>query len=211
MSSLREGLARHLPPESLARLALARIGIAGAGGLGSNVALMLARSGIRRLVVADFDRVEASNLNRQAFFPEDVGKPKVAALGEILRRLEPEMDYQGHDLRLTPENAPALFAGCSLVVEAVDGAETKASLCAALLRAGFFVTAASGLAGWGGGPLGKRRVGVRLVLVGDEAGDVDAHAPALAPKVMQAAALQADAVLEHVLGEMRIPPPAGKR
>ena len=144
MSRLREGLARYLAPEALARLAAVHVGIAGAGGLGSNVAVMLVRSGIRRLMTADFDRVEASNLNRQAFFPEDLGRPKVEALRELLFRLEPELEYRGHDLRLTPENAPALFAGCDVVVEAVDGAETKAALCSALLRAGFFVVKNSG-------------------------------------------------------------------
>ncbi len=200
MSRLREGLARYLAPEALERLASVRVGIAGAGGLGSNVAVMLVRSGIRRLVTADFDRVEASNLNRQAFFPEDVGRPKVEALRNLLFRLEPELEYAGHDLRLTPENAPELFAGCDVVVEAVDGAETKAVLCSALLRAGFFVVAASGLAGWGGPPMRARRVGANLVLVGDEAGDVSEQAPPMAPRVTQAAALQADAVLARILG-----------
>ena len=200
MSRLREGLARYLAPEALERLASVRVGIAGAGGLGSNVAVMLIRSGIRRLVTADFDRVEASNLNRQAFFPDDLGRPKVEALRDLLFRLEPELEYAGHDLRLNPENAPALFAGCDVVVEAVDGAETKAALCSALLRAGFFVVAASGLAGWGGPPMQARRVGANLVLVGDEAGDVSDLAPPMAPRVTQAAALQADAVLAHILG-----------
>ena len=199
MNDLQQGLLRHLAPEALDSLARARIGIAGAGGLGSNVAVLLVRSGIRNLIVADFDRVEASNLNRQAFFPQDLGKPKVLALGDLLRRLEPDLEYAGHDLRLTPENAPTLFAGCDLVVEAVDAADTKAGLCAALLQAGFFVVAASGLGGFGGPSMHTRRVGKNLVLVGDETAEVSADTPPLAPRVMQAAALQADVVLEYIL------------
>ncbi len=202
MIPLRQGLRRHLPSDVLERLAAARVGIAGAGGLGSNSAVMLVRSGIRRLAVADPDRVEASNLNRQAFFPADLGRSKVAALGDILRLLEPDLEYHGADLRLNAENAPGFFAGCDLVLEAVDEPEAKAGLCQALLSTGFFVIAASGLAGVGGPPLQRRCFGKNLIVVGDQGRDAGDGAPPLAPRVMQAAALQADAALEYLLGAL---------
>ena len=82
-------LARHLPPGHIARLRDARVGIAGAGGLGSNCAMLLVRSGIRRLRIADPDVVDLSNLNRQFFFPGQVGRAKVDALAENLRALNP--------------------------------------------------------------------------------------------------------------------------
>lgn len=199
MSLLSESLERWFSAGQLARLAAARVGIAGAGGLGSNVAMALARSGVRAFVVADGDLVEPSNLNRQAYWPEDVGKPKVLALEERLRALEPELNYEGRREWLTDANACAVFRGCDVVVEALDGAAFKADLCALLLEAGFFVVGASGLAGYGLPPLGVRRIGDRFVCVGDFTTAASDDSPTLAPRVIQAAALQADAVLSFII------------
>lgn len=91
---LDQGLGAHLPPAIQERLRLARIGIAGAGGLGSNVAQHLTRSGIGTLVVVDFDTVCATNLNRQFYFPDQVGQPKVVALQENLTRICPSLCYE---------------------------------------------------------------------------------------------------------------------
>ncbi len=88
MSVLVQGLLRYTSPDTLERLARVRMLIIGAGGLGSNVAFMLARSGIRRFILVDRDRVEASNLNRQAYFPADLGRPKVEALAEPAAKVE---------------------------------------------------------------------------------------------------------------------------
>ena len=87
----------------------AKIGIAGAGGLGSNCAMHLVRAGGRRLVVCDFDTVNESNLNRQFFFRDQLGRKKVDALEENLRRIEPDLDLDMRDLRLNAENIGALF------------------------------------------------------------------------------------------------------
>ncbi len=206
MSLLKKSLAAHLPEHAPQRLAAARVGIAGAGGLGSNVAMLLARTGVGRLRIVDADRVEVSNLNRQFYLPEDVGRPKAVALRDRLASLDlPDEDGAGTVVEaveawVTPENACALFAGCAVVVEALDKASLKASVVTALLRGGFFTVGASGLGGWGLPPLTVRRMG-NLVCVGDFLSEVGAGLPALAPRVMQAAALQADAVITRILGE----------
>ena len=88
----------------------ARIGIAGAGGLGSNCAMHLVRAGLRKFVICDFDVVSASNLNRQFFFRDQIGRKKVAALGENLRRIEPELDLELCDIRLDSESVRKLFS-----------------------------------------------------------------------------------------------------
>jgi sulfur carrier protein ThiS adenylyltransferase len=193
-------LAAYLTPEQRSRLASARVGLAGAGGLGSNCALLLARSGIGSIVAADCDLVSLSNLNRQHFLPDHVGKPKVAALAEMLRAVNPCLRLESHRLKLDKDNAPALFADCDLVVEAVDDAATKRMLLEILTLAGLFVVGASGVAGWGGPGMRVRRFGDRAVIVGDGISAVNAHLPPLAPRVMMAAAMQADQVLLHLLG-----------
>ena len=203
MSTLSEGLARHLSPEQLACLNSAHIGIAGVGGLGSNVAFMLARSGIRRLTLVDKDVVEASNLNRQAYFPEHMGQPKVIALSGELRRLEPEMKLVSRYETLIPETVLSRFSGCDAVVEALDDAPDKAMLYRIFVSTGIFIVCASGFGGWGGPPMSVRRLGEKAVLVGDGVSAVGSKLPPMAPRVVQAAAMQADAVLTFLLGEQQ--------
>lgn len=196
--SLEQGLARYMTREQLRALASARVGIAGAGGLGSNVAMLLVRSGVRSLRIVDYDVVDASNLNRQWYWPDDIGRPKVEALAKRLLALEPELDCDRLCHRILPGEAAEIFQGCSLVVEALDDAELKASLCASLAGKGVFVVGASGICGYGRPPMQVRRMGKFLVCVGDFSTDM-ATEPPLGPRVMQAAALQADIVLAQIL------------
>lgn len=157
----------HLAAEQCKVLASARIGMAGAGGLGSNCAVFLARTGIRDFVIADPDVVALSNLNRQHFFPRHLGLPKVEALGAVLRELNPSVILRLEQRALDGLSACALFAGCDIVVEAVDDPKVKKNLVEALLLAGHRVVSASGMAGWGGIPMTARKLGSRLVVVGD--------------------------------------------
>ena len=189
------------PPER-AVLARARVGIAGAGGLGSNCAMHLVRAGVRHLVVADFDVGGESNLNRQFFFRDQIGMKKVEALKANLLRIDPEADVQTADVRLDAASARALFAGCDIVVEALDAVAAKAMLLGALMPAGMRLVAASGLAGWGRtNEMRLRRMGARVVVVGDGATSVeDAGMPPLSPRVGIAAAMEANAVVAWLLG-----------
>ena len=172
----------HLAAEQCKVLASARIGMAGAGGLGSNCAVFLARTGIRDFVIAD---------------------PEVEALGAVLRELNPSVILRLEQRALDGLSACALFAGCDIVVEAVDDPKVKKNLVEALLLAGHRVVSASGMAGWGGIPMTARKLGSRLVVVGDHVSGIGPGMPPLAPRVVMAAAMEADAVLEMLLGECR--------
>ena len=180
----------------------AKVGIAGAGGLGSNVAMLLVRAGMKKLVIADFDIVNESNLNRQFFFRRQLGEKKIAALAENLRMIESDLDLSLHDVRLTPENADFVFAGCNVVVEAFDSAEAKAMFLHSLLPTGKPIVSATGLAGWGrSNDIRVRKVGRNLILVGDQMRDVrDGFAP-VGVRVGIAAAMQANSVVSLLLGE----------
>ena len=181
----------------------AKIGIAGAGGLGSNVASLLVRAGVRRLTIADFDVVAPSNLNRQFYFRDQVGRKKVEALAENLRRIDPGVELSLHDVRLDAGNLSAVFADCRIVVEAFDNVASKTALLAAF--ADRTVVAASGIAGWGRSTdLSVRRVGKNLVLVGDFASEAGPETPPQSARVAIAAAMQANAVLATLLGIGRI-------
>ena len=197
-NALHNGLQRYFSPEQLDALRETRVGIAGAGGLGSNAALMLARSGVGSLLLVDDDVVDASNLNRQQYWPRHVGQPKVDALTELLRELNPDINIDARHMRLTRENLPDVLPACPIWVEAFDGPEDKTLLVENALLSGLRIASASGMGGFGGAAMGKRYLG-NLVLVGDFSTDI-LLAPPLAPRVTEAAALLADAVLEMVLG-----------
>ena len=200
MATLDKGLGRYFSLAALGALRAAHVGIIGAGGLGSNVAMMLARSGIRQMTIADHDRVEASNLNRQGYFPSDIGLPKVQALSRHLAALEPAIRLVVHDFAVTCTNARGLFADCPLIVEAVDLAETKVMLYELFAPEKDLYVTASGLSGCGGDAVMVcRRPRSNVAAVGDFSTAVGPKTPPLAPRVMQAAAMQADAVLEYIL------------
>ena len=195
--------ARHTPGVH-ARLKQATIGIAGVGGLGSAVAVALARVGVGKLVVADFDVVEPSNLNRQQYFIDQIGRYKVDALVENLRRINPYVTVAAYPLLLGPENIPSIFSGCSIVVEAFDRADMKAMLVNRVLEAmpHSTVVAASGLAGYGSNnSIATRRVSSRLYLVGDSVSEAAPGSGLMAPRVGIAASHQANQVVRIILGE----------
>ena len=194
---LRRGLARYLSPEQLERLRSVRVGVAGAGGLGSNAALMLARSGVEHFLLLDHDVVDASNLNRQQFWPRHVGRPKVDCLAELLHELNPAIQTDCRQLRLGPDNLPDLLPLCPVWLEALDGAADKRLLVEQAMLGNRWVASASGMGGYNGAPMQKRALG-RLMLVGDFTTDI-LQAPPLAPRVTEAAALLADAALTIIL------------
>ena len=179
----------------------AKIGIAGLGGLGSNVISHLVRAGIRRFVAADFDVVSASNLNRQFFFADQVGRKKTEALAENLRRIAPDLELDFRDLRLTEENTQDLFADCDVVVEAFDKADAKTMLIGALADSGIPVVAASGLVGFGkSNDIRVRKAGKALYLVGDLVSGISPELAPASPRVGIAAAMEANTVVAILLG-----------
>lgn len=195
--------ARHTPGIH-ALLKQACVGIAGLGGLGSAVAIALARIGAGRLILADFDVVEPSNLNRQQYFCDQIGLPKTEALAASLGRINPYAKAETHHIRLTPHNIPAVFADAQVLVEAFDAADQKAMIVETALRAlpKTTIVAAAGLAGHApGNTIRTHRMGSRLVLVGDLETAAQPGTGLMAPRVGIAAHHQANAVLRLLLGE----------
>lgn len=195
-------VARHTPGVH-GRVRCARVGVAGLGGLGSQVAVALARTGVGSLVLADFDVVEPSNLNRQQYFVDQLGLPKTDALAATLARINPYLDVRTHAVRLTPVNVPCIFAGCQVLVEAFDRADQKAMLVETALAslAPTWVVAASGLAGCGpSDTIRTHRVGERLFVVGDLEGAAGPGNGLMAPRVGVAAHAQANVALRLLLG-----------
>lgn len=181
----------------------ATVGIAGAGGLGSNCAASLVRAGVRRLVIADFDKVTGPNLDRQYYFLAQVGEFKVDALAANLAAIDPEARISTHRLLLDPEAARRLFAGCDIIVEALDDAGAKAMLIETCLEAfpNAHVVAASGLAGLGRFEAIKVIHRGRLHLCGDFESEVAPNMPPVAARVGIVANLEADIVLQLILDE----------
>jgi sulfur carrier protein ThiS adenylyltransferase len=196
-------VARHTPGVH-ARVRDARVGIAGLGGLGSAVAVALARMGVGTLVIADHDVVEPSNLNRQQYFVDQIGTPKARALAETLARVNPLVRVEPHEVLLTAGSVPGVFAGVGVLVEAFDRAEAKEMLVGAVLGGmpGVPLVAASGLAGTGpANAIVTRRFARNLWIVGDGQSAAASGVGLMAPRVGVAAHHQACAVLRLLLGE----------
>ena len=191
----------YLTPEERAVLESARVGIAGAGGLGSNCAMHLVRAGIQHLTVVDFDVVNESNLNRQFFFRDQLGQKKVAALKENLLRIDPDADIRAVDMRLDASSAREVFADCDIVVEAFDVVDAKVMLVSSFASSGKKLVTASGLAGWGrSNEMRVRKMG-NIVAVGDGETAVGENAAPASPRVGIAAAMQANSVVAILLGK----------
>jgi len=186
-----------------ARLAQSSVGIIGAGGLGSNAAMMLVRSGVGRLVIADFDRVEESNFNRQLYFPDQLGRPKVEALAETLRRISPELELTIVGERVTRANIARFFAHVDVLIEAVDTAEGKVEIVEAAsdLLPDTPLVWAMGLAGCGSAnEIATQRVGENVWVIGDLTADIREGLPLIASRVMVAAAQEAHVAIRVLLG-----------
>lgn len=180
------------------------VGIAGVGGLGSNIAFALARIGVGKLILVDFDLVEPSNLNRQQYFIDQIGLPKVAALKASLARINPGVTIECHHRRVTADNLTELFAEVDILVEAFDAAEQKAMLTSNFLArvADKPLVAASGMAGYeASNSIQTLKIGKRLYLCGDGTTAAEPGRGLMAPRVGIAAHHQANAVLRLLLGE----------
>ncbi|MBP2653828.1 MAG: thiF [Firmicutes bacterium] len=204
MTGFEEALLRYISAVDLEKISKVKIGIGGAGGLGSNCAQFLARSGFRKFKIVDFDVVDYSNLNRQFYFSDQVGCMKIEALKENLRLINPLLEVELLPERVDAANIADLFIDCDVVVEAFDSPELKRLVVEQYLNSGKLVVAASGLAGWGNSDrITVRRVKENFYLVGDLVTGIGPDSPPLAPCVTIAAAKQADVILSHVLGPMK--------
>ncbi len=195
-----KSLERYFTHEQLVKIRSVKVGIAGAGGLGSNCAMNLVRSGFRNFVICDFDVVEGSNLNRQFYFTDQIGEFKVEALKQNLLRINPSLNLEIHRKKLEAGDSTKLFADCDAVVEAFDKAECKQMIAEEFFDSGKFFVAASGLAGWGNSDrITIRRVHAAFHMAGDFTSEVGAGVPPCSPRVNIAAAKEADLILNWVL------------
>jgi sulfur carrier protein ThiS adenylyltransferase len=179
------------------------VGIAGAGGLGSNCAVALARVGIGKLIIADFDVVSESNLNRQYFFRDQLGVKKVVALKENINRINPSVQIETHDMKLDEQNFVSLYKDCDVIVEAFDLAEMKKMLietCITELPKTPLVVGI-GMAGYGDSNAIRLRKSENIYICGDEKTEISDHYPPLAPRVGIVANMQANTVLEILLNK----------
>lgn len=185
----------------------ATIAVCGLGGLGSNIAISLARAGIGRLILIDFDRVDITNLHRQQYRADQIGIYKTDALTEILKGIAPYIEIETHTVRLTEENSAELLKDADIVCEAFDSPDAKAMLVDVVLERlpGAYIVAGSGMAGMATpNSIVTRRLTERFYLSGDGVSDVNDDIGLVAPRVMLCAAHQAHTALRILAGEYNV-------
>ena len=185
------------------KLKKTRVCILGLGGLGSNVVVLLARAGIGYLKLVDFDIVEASNLNRQQYRISHINMKKVEALKSIIKEINPFVEVEILDIKVSKENIHSIVGDIEIVVEAFDRAETKAMILEELLTdKNKIVVSASGMAGLGSAnEIVTRKIKDNFYLVGDNYSDYEEYLGIMSTRVMICAAHQANMVLRLILGE----------
>lgn len=187
-----------------ARFSAATVAVCGLGGLGSHIACFLARAGVGRLLLIDFDQVDVTNLHRQQYKASQVGRYKTEALAENLREAAPYIHLTAHTRRLTAENIPQLLGEADIICEALDDPAVKAMLVNTVLEKlpGAYLVAASGMAGLGSAnAIRTRRLTSRFYLCGDGVSDVEEGMGLVASRVALCAAQQAHMVLRILSGE----------
>ena len=185
------------------KFSAATIALCGLGGLGSNIAISLARAGIGKLILIDFDKVDITNLHRQQYKANQIGMDKTDALSENLKEIAPYIGIESHTVRITVDNAVELLKDADIICEAFDNAECKAMLTNLILETmpNKFLVAASGMAGFGSAnSIRTRKITSRFYLCGDEESDVQSEGSLVSSRVMLCAAHQAHTVL-RILAE----------
>ena len=176
----------------------ATVAVCGLGGLGSNIAIALARAGVGRLILCDFDRVDITNLHRQQYKAGQIGMYKTDALAQNLKEIAPYVSLTVHTERITEENAAALLSDADVVCEAFDDAECKAIFANTVLSElpDKYLVAASGMAGlYDANRIKTRKITSKFYLCGDEKSDVQDGIGLISSRVMVCAAHEAHTVL----------------
>ncbi len=178
-----------------------KIGIAGCGGLGSNCAVALARTGIGKLVLADFDVVRKSNLNRQHYFTDQLGQKKVFTLEDNIFYINPLVKVEAHDIKLDAVSIVKIFKSCDIIIEAFDDAEMKQMIIETVLEK--FpdkpIISGIGMAGFGDSNSIKVEQHGNLYICGDQETEVSEEIPPLAPRVGIVAMMQANKAVEILI------------
>ena len=179
----------------------AHVAICGLGGLGSNIAVALARAGVGHLHLIDFDYVEVSNVHRQQYYLGQIGKPKTEALKDILRQIHPFIDIHTDFIKLDEKNTPQILKDDDIICEALDQPEAKAMLVNSILemKSNKYVVASSGMAGMeDANQIHTRKIMEKFYLCGDEKSDIRDGIGLTAARVMICAGHQAHKVLQII-------------
>lgn len=201
---MREALNIRHGEELQDKISAARVAVCGLGGLGSNIAIALARAGVGHLHLIDFDRVDLTNLNRQQYAVGQLGQYKTDALRETLALISPYCDVTCDTIKVTEETLPDLLRNEDYICEAFDRAEAKAMLVSGVLEhfPEKYLVAASGLAGLGSAnTIQTRRVSRRFYLCGDGTSDSSVGLGLVASRVLVCAAHEANMILRLIAGE----------
>ena len=195
-----KALIGRMSADAVDKLQSSTVGIAGLGGLGSNIALMLVRSGVGKLVITDFDTVELSNIHRQCYSLDSIGKKKVDAIVEEITRINPWCTVEKHDVKITKDNV-SIFSDCDVICEAFDDAEQKIMLIESLSAMNKKIVSGNGMAGKGpANSIVTRKVGSDIYICGDGISDTKEEGSLMASRVAVCAAHQANATIRLILG-----------
>lgn len=186
------------------KVSSASVAVCGIGGLGSNIAIALARAGVGKIHIIDFDRVDISNLNRQQYFPEQLGMYKTDALGKTLSHIAPYCEITADCVKLDENNIPELLKDCDIICEALDNAEAKAVLVNCVLEKlpEKYLVSGSGMAGiYSANTIKTRRVMKKFYICGDGESDIADGTGLYSSRVMVCAGHQAHTVLRIISGK----------
>lgn len=200
MNVLEQGLLRYLKPEQLSLIQSKKIGIGGAGGLGSNCAMMLVRTGFKYLEIIDQDVIDPSNLNRQQYFANEVGLSKVEVTKKRLLDINPDAAILIHQTQWDEEKGSQFFQGCDFIVEAFDVVDWKYRFVQYYAPRFPVVISGVGMAGLTQKqPMTIKRIG-NVYICGDRCTDSHQGHPPMAPRVSACAAMMAEVLLDLTLG-----------
>lgn len=189
------------------KISAARVAVCGVGGLGSNIAISLARAGVGHIHIIDFDRVDVTNLNRQQYSAEQVGEYKTTAMTENLRAVNPYCEITADCIKLDEKNIPEILAHDDIICEAFDNPEAKAVLVNSVLE-NFpekYIVGGSGMAGLGtANTIKTRRVMKKFYLCGDGVSDVSDGIGLFSSRVLVCAGHQANMILRIIAGEFNV-------
>jgi len=201
-ATLERAIQERYSKEMIEKIKASHVGIAGLGGLGSNIAVMLARSGVGHLTLVDFDVVDVTNLNRQMYMISHIGKPKAEALKEIIDQINPYLDCEYKQVKVTSENIESIFFKCEILCEAFDKPDQKAMLVQEALTQlkNTIVVSGNGMAGYSdANEIKTRKLMERLYVCGDEKSGIEDGYGLMAPRVALCAAHQANKVIELIM------------
>jgi sulfur carrier protein ThiS adenylyltransferase len=202
-----KGLSDRHGIEFQGKISSTAVAVCGLGGLGSNIAIALARAGIGKLILIDFDKVDITNLHRQQYKANQIGMNKTEALQDNLKEINPYLETKIHTIRLDENNTKDVLSGANIICEAFDNAECKAMLVNLVLDSmpDKYIVAASGMAGLGiANAIHTRKVLKRFYLCGDEVSDVKDGIGLVSSRVMLCAAHQAHTVLRIIANEFEV-------